>query len=72
MNRKPSSAELTAYRAFEKHGTIAAAADELGLSPDTVRNHLDRLRKWAAAENPDLPVIGSIQLAPILRKAKLL
>ena len=69
---KPTPAQLAAYRAFEKHGTIAAAADELGLSPSTVRNQLDRLRKWAALENPGLPVIGTIQLAPILRKAKLI
>lgn len=72
MSRPPTPAELAAYRAFERHGTIAAAADELHLAPVTVRNHLERLRKWAAAESPEHPVIGTIQLAPILRRKKLI
>lgn len=65
MTRAPSTSELDAYVALEEHGTIAVAAASLGLAPDTVKNHLDRLRRWAGVK-------ATIQLAPILRREMLI
>lgn len=70
---RPSHCEIRVLRAVAEHGTIAAAAAALSLSPHTVDFHLDSLRgalgfrhlpqliAWAAQQG----WLEQLELAPL-------
>lgn len=45
LQRLPTALEQDALRAIAEHGTIRAAAAQLGVSPHTVDGQLDKLRR---------------------------